>query len=265
MTRTTPPTITPLRLDGPQARYYLITGAVASTSLAPTRVELEASTTYDITDLIAPGGLVGFDTGVEKSQVPRFGSTKAPQTASGPRTANANMQLVTKASENGVDIRDFVDVGDTVHLAVFPGGDVAGNFAQVYKFKVAHQFPGTDTGDFQRITTDFNFIDSNERALIPDISDWTVQITGSPTGGTFTLTVVKATSGASETTAAIAYDANAGAVESALVALTIVNPGDVQVTGTTTKTCTWQYQVTMSGTSSLTGGTSPAVVVTEVP
>jgi hypothetical protein len=53
----------------------------------------------------------------------------------------------------------------------------------------------------------------------------TVTITGTPTGGTFTLTY------SGQTTAAIAYNANAAAVQSALEALSNLAPGDVTVTG----------------------------------
>lgn len=95
----------------------------------------------------------------------------------------------------------------------------------------------------------------------------TVTITGTPTGGTFTLTFQ------GETTAAIAYNATAAAVEAALEALSVVNVNDVTVTGGpgpgTAYTVTFggQYsgenvvQLTASG-ASLTGGSTPAVTVT---
>lgn len=94
----------------------------------------------------------------------------------------------------------------------------------------------------------------------------TVAITGGPTGGTFTLTFDGAT------TAAIAYNAAASAVQSALEALPNINPGDVVCAGgalpgtAVTVTFGGQYlganvpQMTASG--SLTGGTTPAVAVT---
>jgi hypothetical protein len=52
-----------------------------------------------------------------------------------------------------------------------------------------------------------------------------VAITGSPTGGTFTLTW------SGQTTAAIPYNATAAQVKTALVALSNIGPGDVDVTG----------------------------------
>jgi hypothetical protein len=93
----------------------------------------------------------------------------------------------------------------------------------------------------------------------------TVTITGSPTGGTFTLTY------AGQTTAAIAYNAAASAVQSALVALSNIASGDVAVTGSSGGPYTVTFggaladrnvaQMTASG-AGLTGGSSPSVSVT---
>lgn len=95
----------------------------------------------------------------------------------------------------------------------------------------------------------------------------TVTITGVPTAGTFTLTLD------GETTAAIAYNASAAAVTTALEGLSNIRVGSVTVTGGpgpgTPYVVTFsgtQYSGTdvpqMSATSSLTGGTAPAVAVT---
>lgn len=88
----------------------------------------------------------------------------------------------------------------------------------------------------------------------------TVTITGGPTGGTFTLTY------SGQTTAAIAYNASAAAVQSALEALSNLVPGDVTVTGAGPYTVTFRAalgnvaQMTADATG-LTGGTTPDVVV----
>jgi hypothetical protein len=84
----------------------------------------------------------------------------------------------------------------------------------------------------------------------------TVTVTGSPTGGSFTLTVN------GQTTAAIAYNATAAQVKAALEALSSVSV--VSVTGS------GPYVVTFGGganvpqltaTASLTGGSTPGVTV----
>lgn len=94
-----------------------------------------------------------------------------------------------------------------------------------------------------------------------------VTLTGVPTGGTFTLTFD------GETTAAIAYNAAASAVQTALEALSSINPGDVTVTGDAggpwTVTFGGQYlgvnvPTMTKDETSLTGGTSPDVAVAVV-
>lgn len=93
----------------------------------------------------------------------------------------------------------------------------------------------------------------------------TVTITGTPTGGTFTLTFD------GETTAPIAYNAAAAAVDTALEALPNIEAGEVAVTGgpgpgtpyvVTFVTAVGDVpQMTADG-AALTGGTAPAVGVT---
>lgn len=94
-----------------------------------------------------------------------------------------------------------------------------------------------------------------------------VAITGGPTGGTFTLTY------AGQTTAPIAYNANAAAVQAALEALSNIAVGDVSVTGGALPGTAVLVefrgllaqnnvaQMTADG-SGLTGGAGPAVAVT---
>lgn len=93
-----------------------------------------------------------------------------------------------------------------------------------------------------------------------------ISITGSPTGGTFTLTFQ------GSTTDPIAYNATAATVQAALRALPNIGSGDVTCTGGplpgTAVTATFggalagQDVAVMTATSSLTGGTAPAVVIT---
>ncbi|MGH3926768.1 MAG: hypothetical protein ACRDTT_28550, partial [Pseudonocardiaceae bacterium] len=95
----------------------------------------------------------------------------------------------------------------------------------------------------------------------------TVTITGSPTGGTYTLTF------GGQTTAGIAWNATSAAVRSALEALSNIAPGDVVTAGgphpgaDVAVTFGGAYagtdvaQMTASA-AGLTGGTTPAVVVT---
>lgn len=92
-------------------------------------------------------------------------------------------------------------------------------------------------------------------------------LTGSPTGGTFTITV------GANTTAGINYNAAAAAVQSALEALASVGAGNVTVTGTALPTGPLTIvfadsvdltTLTTNG-AALTGGSSPAVSLTRIP
>jgi hypothetical protein len=92
-----------------------------------------------------------------------------------------------------------------------------------------------------------------------------ITITGSPTGGTFTITY------SGQTTSAITYNANAFAIQTALQALSNVGSGNVTVTGgplpgtqATVEfvgTLATTNVALMTSTSSLTGGTSPAISI----
>lgn len=88
-----------------------------------------------------------------------------------------------------------------------------------------------------------------------------ITITGTPTGGSYRLRL------ADQTTAPIAYNALAAAIQAALEALSNVEPGDLTVTGTGPFTVTFAVsegnppQLTADG-SGLTGGTDPDVTVT---
>jgi minor extracellular serine protease Vpr len=100
-----------------------------------------------------------------------------------------------------------------------------------------------------------------------------VAITGSPTGGSFTLNFNPPGGGAAETTTPIAFNATAAAVRTALAALPgIGGPANVNTTGGPLPgtavnvifqgTLGCQDIPQMTATSSLTGGTSPTVTVT---
>jgi hypothetical protein len=93
----------------------------------------------------------------------------------------------------------------------------------------------------------------------------TVTITGTPTGGTFTLTFD------GQTTAAIDFDAVLGDVDAALEALSNLEPGDVTVSGgpgpgtpftVTFNSALGDVPVMTANPAGLTGGTAPNVTVT---
>jgi hypothetical protein len=90
----------------------------------------------------------------------------------------------------------------------------------------------------------------------------TVTITGSPTGGTYTLTYQ------GQTTGPIAYNATAAAVKTALAALSNLDAGDISTAGGphpgTPITVSFELGDVpqMTGTGSFTGGSTPTIAVT---
>jgi len=94
----------------------------------------------------------------------------------------------------------------------------------------------------------------------------TLSVTGSPDGGSFTLTF------GGKTTTAIAFNAAASDVQTALQALSSIGAGNVICTGgplpganvtiTFANSLAGQPQSTITHTDSLTGGTNPAASVT---
>lgn len=93
----------------------------------------------------------------------------------------------------------------------------------------------------------------------------TVTISGTPTGGTFTLSY------GGQTTAALQYNAATSAVQTALTGLSTIGSGNVAVTGTAGTTYTITFQGTMANqavymiaaAASLTGGTAPTIAVAQ--
>jgi hypothetical protein len=92
----------------------------------------------------------------------------------------------------------------------------------------------------------------------------TVAVTGTPTGGTFSLSFNGAT------TPALAYNASTSAVQTALQALSTIGAGNATVTGTAgvsyvvtfTGALANQNVGTLVAVATLTGGTTPGVTVT---
>lgn len=144
-------------------------------------------------------------------------------------------------------------IGPRPSLTLFgpqPTGTILG---EIYEFRAVTGLTAT------------NYMASMQKVGINEVQ--TLAITGTPTGGTFTLTY------SGQTTSAIAYNASAATVQAALVALSNVGTGQVTCTGGALPGAS--VVITFGGTlantdvaaitssSSLTGGTSPAIAITE--
>jgi hypothetical protein len=140
-----------------------------------------------------------------------------------------------------------------------------------YGFKAVYGYFNSLGMDIQRgeLSFDTSFRSRRPQANFPvPVSEvQTLTITGSPTGGTFTLTY------AGQTTSPIQWNAAASAVQSALIALSNIGPLDVTAAGgplpATPVTITFggalaQTDVALiTDTSSLTGGTTPDAAVAQ--
>ena len=114
-----------------------------------------------------------------------------------------------------------------------------------------------------------SFIGAGSTINFPNYTSQLVTLTGTPAGGTFTLSY------GGQVTTAIAFGAAAAAVEAALEALSNLAPADVTVAGSAGGPWTVTFPLLVPGLpgsygpfqligdgSLLTGGTSPAVVIT---
>lgn len=160
-------------------------------------------------------------------------------------------------------------------LSNIAAGDVTvtGNAGGPWTVEFLQAFANTDvpllTGDGSSITkgaTDYPVVVTTLTQGDPGRNEkQEIWLSGSPTGGTFTLTWQ------GDTTGAIAYNASAATVQTALEALAAITAGDVSVTAGTTGHWIVEFLATYRNTdvdlitgngSSLTGGLS--VAVTEI-
>lgn len=133
--------------------------------------------------------------------------------------------------------------------ADFTGTEQVVQFSGTPMIRDVHEIPG---GEYATLT-----------GVVRGTSEvQTLSITGSPTGGTYTLTF------RGQTTAPIAYNAVNTAIETALQALSSVGAGNALVTGTGPFTITFAADLANQDlppivpSSQLTGGTTPAVSIT---
>jgi hypothetical protein len=164
------------------------------------------------------------------------------------------------------------DVGIAFHRTAF----VLGMRAPAVPSGASFGSSQTYAGLAMRWLRDYDFRNVQDRSLVDvfigtsSVVDGksnevqTVTITGSPTGGTFTLTY------SGQTTAGIAYNATAATVKNALQALSTVGNGNVSVTGSAGGPYTVTFQGDLAGVNAaamtasgagLTGGSSPAVSI----
>lgn len=239
--------------------------AIAAESLTPTRAEISAGN--DLTKGI--NSLDGWSLENTPINTPDMESTFVGKIEGDDEAADSSL---TFYEDNTLDdIETDLAKGTTGFICIFSKGDVpAGKGLDVFPVRVASNSKTYSTdNEAAMIRVQFVITDRPQQNLtVPALGSnevQTITITGTPTGGTYTLTF------SGQTTAAIAYNAAAADVQSALEALSNIGVGDVTAAGgphpgtPITVTFGGQYAGTdvtqMTATGSLTGGTSPTVTV----
>lgn len=245
---------------------FKFVSTIAATSMIPTRAELAGGT--DLTPYIAE--LDGWSQTNNTIETPDMADTFDSKIPGSDAADDSSMTFYE--DEVDADLETTLAKGTTGYIVILRKGDVpANNSMDVFPVRVASQSPQY-TADNEAAKFMVNFVITSrplQGAPVPAAGTnevQTVTVTGSPTGGTYTLTY------SGQTTSGIAFNATASAVQSALEALSNLAPGDVTCAGGphpgTPITVT--FGGALAGTdvtqmtadaSSLTGGTSPAVTV----
>lgn len=145
--------------------YALAT--VASGALAPTRAEIDASTTFDALEKEI-AAIEGWDTTPGQIDTPDAGSRRMSKIPG--RINPADSSLTFYASTDGVDIRSIAlfDPDTKLYLMFCGGGDVEGYLADVFYVQVAdRQFLHTTDETAGRIRVSFSLLNWARDVAIP--------------------------------------------------------------------------------------------------
>ena len=240
---------------------------IASTALLPTRAEISAGN--DLTDGIH--SIDGWTLENQPIETPDMGSTFVPKIDGDDAAADSSLGFYEDNTLD--DIETDLAKGTVGFMCIFSKGDVPGGKGlDVFPVKVASNAKQYNAdNEAAKIQVQFVITDRPvQNQTVPAAGTdevQTITVTGTPTGGTYTLTF------SGQTTAAIVYNAAASAVQSALEALSNIAPGDITCAGgphpgtpITVSFGGGAYDGAdvplMTATGSFTGGTSPAVAVT---
>ena len=246
---------------------FFFVPTIAASNMIPTRAELGAGTEFS--EYIA--AMDGWTVTNNEIETPNMADT---YDSTIPGSDKADQSSFTfYEDEEEADLEQTFAKGTTGYVVILRKGDKPGNNSMdVFPIRVATLSPQyTADNEAAKFMATCSITDRPlQGAPVPAAGTsevQTVTVTGTPTGGTYTLTFD------GQTTSGIAFNATASAVQSALVALSNVETGDVTCTGgphpgtPIVVTFAGQYlgddvpQMTASS-ASLTGGTTPAVNVT---
>jgi hypothetical protein len=239
---------------------------IASTTYLPTNAEIVAGTDY--TKQIRT--IDGWNLENQPIETPDMDSTFVGKIEGDDQAADSSLGFYEDSVLD--DIETDLAKGTTGFIIIFSKGKTpASKGMDVFPVRVASNSKGYST-DNEAAPVNVQFVITDrplQNATVPAAGAnevQTVTITGSPTGGTYTLTY------SGQTTSSIVYNATAAAVQSALEALSNIAPGDVTcgggphpgtpITVTFTGLLGGTDVTQMTATGSFTGGTSPAITVT---
>jgi hypothetical protein len=247
------------------SKFFFVPNVVADDML-PTRSEISAGTEFSA--YIA--AMDGWTVANQEIDTPDMADTY-DSTIPGSDKADSS-SFTFYEDEEDADLEQLFAKGTNAHIVIMRKGDVpANNSMDVFPIRVASQSPQytADNEAAKFMATCSITSRPLQGAPVPAAGTdevQTITITGTPTGGTYTLTW------SGQTTSAIPYNAAAAAVQSALEALSNLASGDVVCAGgphpgtPITVTFGGAYDGAdvpqMTATATLTGGTSPAVTVT---
>jgi hypothetical protein len=248
------------------SKFYFVP-TIADESMVPTRTELVLGTQF--AEYIA--AMDGWTVSNNEIETPDMADTY-DSTIPGSDKADSS-SFTFYEDEADADLEATFAKGTTGYVVILRKGDIPGNNSMdVFPIRVASQSPQytADNEAAKFMVTCSITSRPLQGAAVPATGTnevQTITITGTPTGGTYTLTF------SGQTTANIAYNATASAVQSALEALSNIPTGAVLCAGGphpgTPITATFQGdlagadvpQMTASS-AGLTGGTTPTVTVT---
>ena len=195
------------------------------------------------TRMETPGTTIGFVALESKPQ------TKALRYDEKTATVTAGVRKTTRGPGQKVSARAAVievfDADDSTikERWVFPRIEISPDGDRVFVNNDIAGFPFT-----ANVIDDYT---TYESLVTPAALVWNVTFTGTPTAGTYALTVNGVT------TAPIAYNANASAVAAAINALSgVTGVSGVSASGSSTIAVTFPVAVSLTVTSALTGGTA---------
>lgn len=152
-------------------KIYILTGAVAAMSPpSPTRSELDATTTIDVTKAVCD--MAGWTVTANNIQTPALGSGFT-STIPGKQTAEASSLTfyADKAGTGANDIRTHLEILDTAVVVFCDGGDVAAQLGRAYPIQVSSVSVvpgGVDAEAANKVTVAMEVIDApNLMYVIP--------------------------------------------------------------------------------------------------